>query len=70
RSGDDGQEHVLEHVDAEELGRDRVDPRGEREQERDETEEERRAAPPRQWTAEKAQAARVDDAREDRGEDR
>jgi len=58
---------VLDHVDAEQLERDRVDRRRERRDEGGEAEQEERGPPPcPAWS--RARAAQVDDGRED-GED-
>jgi len=67
RRGDDEQEHVLDHVDAEELERDAVDRRGERRDQGHEAEEEQRGAPRRPAPA-RASTAEVHDSRDD-GED-
>jgi hypothetical protein len=47
RRGDDEQEHVLDHVDAEQLERDRVDRRRERRDDRGESQQEQRGPPER-----------------------
>jgi hypothetical protein len=67
RGRGDEQEHVLDHVDAEQVEGDRIDRRREGRDERPEAEEEQRRPPP--WPlAARASAAEVDDGRKD-GED-
>jgi hypothetical protein len=55
---------VLDHVDAEQLERDRVDRRRERRDERGEPEDEQ-GGPPERPPAARASATEVDDGRED-----
>ena len=64
RRRDDGEEHVLDHVHAEELGREQIDPRDEREENREESRKEECRPPDRPPPAHTPHAGGVNERRE------
>ena len=64
RRRDDGEEHVLDHVHAEELGREQIDSRDEREEHREESRKEECRPPDRPPPAHTPHAGGVNERRE------